>query len=93
MWNRDYPVALGLTDRGWVSIYGSPNKYRGVKFEDVLWLREPSEEMGMVIETGNQNLQGIPNLLVPNLWRAYDMKETKFSWNIDVINEQMGRIK
>ncbi len=83
--NRFYPVAIALTERkGWMAIYEGFD-FRGLTFEKVFWLSEPSEELGMQVEMCEQSepLAGGSNILVPSLYRM--MSDLKCDFDIEKI--------
>lgn len=71
-YNQHFPVAIALTKRhGWQAVY-EESQCRGVTFDAVFWLREPSEELGIMVGTclrPNSDYIQMPNLLVPELFR------------------------
>jgi len=72
-YNQHFPVAIALTkEHGWQAIYEG-SQCKGVTFDSVFWLREPSEELGIMVDTCvNTNSDCIQkqNLLVPDLFRT-----------------------
>ena len=78
-----FPVAIALTkDHGWQAIY-EDSQCRGVTFDAVFWLREPSKELGIMADTcvnPNSGCIQAQNLLVPSIFRKIDqLKITKVS--------------
>ena len=56
--------------------------YRGLTFEKVFWLREPTEELGVQVELclrPNTKYPGGPNMLVPGIYDKIDEIELKLS--------------
>ena len=72
-YNQHFPVAIALTkEHGWQAIYEG-TQCRGVTFDAVFWLREPSEELGIMVGTcvnPNSGCLQMQNLLVPDLFRT-----------------------
>jgi hypothetical protein len=87
MSDRFYPVAIGLTEQwGWIAIYEGFD-FRGLTFEKVFWLSEPSEELGMQVSVCEQPepLPGGPNMLLPSIYRA--MAEITFEFDLEKIKK------
>ena len=91
--NRFYPVAIALTEQwGWMAIYEGFD-FRGLTFEKVFWLSEPSEELGMQVSICErpEPLAGGPNMLLPSMYRM--MSDLKCEFDIEKIkrakNEKM----
>ena len=82
MTNQYYPVAIALTQQwGWMALYEGLD-LRGISFEKVFWLREPSEELGVQIELctiPNSKYAGGENMLVPGIYDKIDEIELKFN--------------
>ena len=82
MTNQYYPVAIALTKQwGWQAIYEGFD-FRGLTFEKVFWLREPTEELGVQVELclrPNTKYPGGPNMLVPGIYDKIDEIELKFN--------------
>lgn len=72
-YNQHFPVAIALTKHhGWQAIYEG-SQCKGVTFDSVFWLREPSEELGIMVDTclnPNSNCIQMQNLLVPDIFRT-----------------------
>ena len=82
-YNQHFPVAIALTkEHGWQAIYES-SQCRGVTFDAVFWLREPSEELGIMVDTcvnPNSDCLQMQNLLGPDIFRRIEQLEiTKMS--------------
>ena len=82
MTNQYYPVAIALTQQwGWMALYEGLD-LRGISFEKVFWLREPSEELGVQIELctiPNSKYAGGENMLVPGIYDKIDEIELKLN--------------
>lgn len=82
--NQHFPVAIALTkDHGWQAIY-EDSQCRGVTFDAVFWLREPSEELGIMVDTcvnPNSDCIQMQNLLVPDLFRTIVKLDMTFDPN------------
>ena len=90
MSNRFYPVAIGLTEQwGWMAIYEGFD-FRGLAFEKVFWLSEPSEELGMQVSMCErpEPLAGGANMLVPSLYRM--MSDITFKFDLQKIKEKQN---
>lgn len=76
-YNQRFPVAISLTkSHGWQAVY-EESQYRGVAFDTVFWLRQLSEELGLMIETclgPNSDCNQMPNLLAPEIFRMLKNK-------------------
>lgn len=70
-YNQHFPVAIALTkDHAWQAIYEG-SQCRGITFDAVFWLREPSEELGAMVDTcvnPNSDCIQAQNLLVPEVF-------------------------
>ena len=70
-YNQHFPVAIALTKHhGWQAIYEG-SQCKGVTFDSVFWLREPSEELGAMVDTcvnTNSDCIQAQNLLVPEVF-------------------------
>lgn len=82
-YNQHFPVAIALTkSHGWQAVY-EESQCRGVTFDAVFWLRKPSEELGIMVDTcvnPNSGCIQAQNLLVPDIFRKIDqLKITKMS--------------
>jgi len=78
--NQYYPVAIALTEQwGWQAIYEGFD-FRGITFEKVFWLREPSEELGLQVSLCEkpEPLAGGPNMLLPSLYRTMSKIDIQF---------------
>tara|TARA_R110000824_G_scaffold398695_2_gene603098 strand:+ start:506 stop:817 length:312 start_codon:yes stop_codon:yes gene_type:complete len=83
-YNQHFPVAIALTkEHGWQTIYEG-TQCRGVTFESVFWLREPSEELGIMVDTcvnTNSDCIQMQNLLIPDIFRTIVKLNTTFDLN------------
>ena len=72
-YNQHFPVAIALTkNHGWQAIYEG-SQCRGVTFDTVLWLREPSEELVIMVDAcmnPNSGCFQMQNLLVPDIYKT-----------------------
>lgn len=86
-YNQHFPIAIALTkNHGWQAIYEGL-QCRGVIFDTVFWLREPSEELGIMVDScmnPNSGCLQMQNLLVPDIFRTieklditYDLSKIK----------------
>jgi hypothetical protein len=83
--NRFYPVAIALLEQwGWVAIYEGFD-FRGLTFEKVFWLQEPSKELAQQVTLCEKPkpLAGGPNMLLPSMYRM--MSDIKFEFDIEKI--------
>jgi hypothetical protein len=90
MTNRFYPVAIGLTEQwGWMAICERFD-FRGVTFEKVFWLREPSKELAqqVILCEKPEPLAGGANMLVPSLYRT--MSDITFKFDLQKIKEKQN---
>ena len=90
MSNRFYPVAIGLTEQwGWMAIYERFD-FRGLRFEKVFWLREPSKELAqqVMLCESPEPLAGGANMLVPSLYRT--MSDITFKFDLQKIKEKQN---
>ena len=83
-YNQHFPVAIVLTkDHGWQAIYEG-SQCRGATFDAVFWLREPSEELGIMVDTcvnPNSDCIQMQNLLVPDIFRTIAKLDMTFDPN------------
>lgn len=73
-YNQHFPIAIALTkNHGWQAIYEGL-QCRGVIFDTVFWLREPSEELGAMVDACVDRSACIQmqNLLVPDRFRTIE---------------------
>jgi len=85
--NQYFPVAIGLTEQwGWQAIYEGFN-FRGLTFQKVFWLREPSEELRFQVSICEHPtpLAGGTNILLPSLYRM--MSEINVNFDKSKIND------
>ena len=90
MSNRFYPVAIGLTEQwGWMAIYEGFD-FRGVTFEKVFWLSEPSKKLAqqVMLCESPKPLAGGANMLVPSLYRT--MSDITFKFDLQKIKEKQN---
>jgi len=88
--NKNYPIAIALTDDyGWMALYEGLD-LRGISFEKVFWLREPSEELGIQIELctmPNSKYAGGENMLVPSIYKT--IKNIEYEFDINKAKENL----